>query len=203
MQEKFHMTSRIYKILCLALLFSLAPLHSQVTYHSTMQGATQLPPVLGQDAFILNFYDGSNNLAYTCWTTSNRQSVNTYSLAAKTLTSIADSSNTSTVTAPSHGLASGAKVTITGSTEDTDLNGTYTITVTTADAFTITTANVTDATYTTATLVVTNTGPKDTSSIWAIQGHTYSGTNRIRSGWASGSPAQTKICASRATYDYR
>lgn len=72
---------------------------------------------------------------------------------AATLTSIAVATNVGTVTWPAHGLEAGCSVTISGATVDTDLNGTYIIaTVSTVDAFTITTAAVADGTYTESTL---------------------------------------------------
>lgn len=80
---------------------------------------------------------------------------------AKTVTSIVDSSTTATVTTPTpHGLITGDIVKISGATVDTDLNGNYSVTVTTTTVFTVTSANVTDATYTESTLRVTKLNRK-------------------------------------------
>lgn len=168
---------------------------------SNMQGATEKPPAPGQQEHVLYFYDGSNRLEYNCWTQT--VTTNTYSIAASTLTNIVDATNTATVTtAAAHGLTSGATVTVSGAS-DTDLNGTYVITVTASTTFTFTSANVTDATYTDATLSVVNTGPKDTAAIWAIQKRFYTaGGYLAKTAWADGTPAKTKICANRASINF-
>ena len=76
---------------------------------------------------------------------------------ANEVTSIVDLSDAATVTTPvPHGLIVGDIVCISGATADTDLNGNYAVaTVPTTTTFTIVTANVTDATYTEATLRIT------------------------------------------------
>lgn len=72
------------------------------------------------------------------------------------VTSIVDATNTATVTTTTpHGLVTGDIVRISGATVDADLNGNYSVTVTSATVFTITSANVSDATYTESTLRVT------------------------------------------------
>lgn len=77
------------------------------------------------------------------------------------VTSIVDATNTATVTTTTpHGLVTGDIVKISGGTVDTDINGNYSVTVTTTTAFTVTSANVTDATYTEATLRVTKLNRK-------------------------------------------
>jgi len=69
------------------------------------------------------------------------------------VTSITDAANTATVVTPeNHGLVTGDIIKVTGATVDTDLNGFYAVTVTGVKGFTFTSANVTDAAYTEATL---------------------------------------------------
>lgn len=80
---------------------------------------------------------------------------------AKTVTSIVDLVNTATVTTTSpHGLVTGDIVKISGATVDTDLNGNYSVTVSSTTVFTVTSASVSDATYTEATLRVTKLNRK-------------------------------------------
>ena len=165
--------------------------------------AQELPPTLGQTGHRLFYYDTSNNLEYVCWAQA-QNAVNTFKRSDSTLTNIVDAATTATATtASAHGLTTGATVVITGATEDTDLNGTYTITVTGATTFTFTSASVTDATYTESTLVVTYTGPRDTVALWAIQRLFYSTNLLVKSAWASGTPKFDKSCSLRATYQYR
>ncbi len=141
----------------------------------------------------LLFRDGSDNTEYICVAERAQRSY-TWSIAGSTLTSIVDSSNTSTVTtASAHGLAVGNLVTVAGAT-DADLNGTYYIqTVGSTTTFTITTANVTDATYNTG-LTLETTAPRDTASIWTITKLSYTTTflDRVQ----VSDPNQ--ICANRA-----
>ena len=144
---------------------------------------------------VLNFYDGSNNLEYVC-RTPYPATKSTFSIAASTLTSIVVSSNTGTVTIPSHGLAVGNAITVTGTTGDTDLNDTWIVqTVTNANVFTITTANVSDATYNNAAMVVTTTAPRSSAPVWQISKYSYTSTYRIRE--QNSRPNQ--ICDNRAT----
>jgi hypothetical protein len=124
-----------------------------------------------------------------------------------TLTSIGVNSGTGvgTVTTNAsspHGLYVGARVTISGATVDTDLNGTYVVqTVTSTTVYTITTANVGTATYTESTLVITTTNPLTTLPIWALLVNKYAsaaaGANLIYSAWQI---PLTIICDNRATY---
>lgn len=121
------------------------------------------------------FRDGSNNVEYVC-TAQRNQAAFSWTTAASTLTSIVDSSNTSTVTtSTAHGLRPGNKVTITGAS-DADLNGTYYIqTVGSTTTFTITTASVTDATYSSG-LTLSTRAPRGTAAIWTIQKFIYTTT---------------------------
>lgn len=152
----------------------------------------------------LLFYDGSDNLEYICWTLSS-QNVTTWARTDSSLTSIAVSTNVGTVTtAADHGLTVGSTVVVSGATVDTDLNGTYAVvTVPSSKTFTITTASVTDATYTESTLVTTYVGPRTTQAIWAVQRLFYASGYLFKRAWAEGTSAANKICADRATYAYR
>jgi hypothetical protein len=96
-------------------------------------------------------------------------------------------------------------VTIAGATIDTDLNGTYTIATTaTATTFTFTTANVSDATYTEATLNVSTPYARDSQLVWSIWKNYYTTTYLDRSTWARGTngpaTAYQFACSAMATY---
>lgn len=161
---------------------------------------TSGPPAQGITA--LNYYDGSNNLIYRCQAVS-RQATYTWSVAATTLTSIVDSSNTSTVTtAAAHGLQVGNQVTVAGASASA-LNRSYAIaTVPNTTTFTITTSGVADATYTTG-VSVTTTAPRSTVAIWSIRAYLYSGANITAEQWANGSTAMNQICDNRASISYQ
>lgn len=153
------------------------------------------------------FYDGSNNVEYVC-KASSAQSSFSWTRSASTLTSIADSTNTATVTtSTAHGLdnARGARVTISGATGDVDLNGTYLIQTTpSSTTFTITTANVTDATYNESTLVVSTTAPRTTAPVWAVQRLVYDVSNNLTSvAWAGSPQNYSNVCNNRTVLEFR
>ena len=161
----------------------------------------------------LYFRDGSNNYEYECVALNPSVTTVIARTAAASrppipaglpsvLTNIVDSGTTSTITVVgAHGLAVGHRVTIAGATIDTDLNGTYTVAgVGSSTTFTITTAGVSDATYTAATLTVTTTAPRTNLNVWAILKRYYTTTYVDREIWAQGSTAQNKACASRTGY---
>jgi hypothetical protein len=161
----------------------------------------------------LYFYDGSNNLEYICTTdvpsvtsifgvTASDSNQPRSSISAVTITSIADSANTATVTfSGAHGLAVGHRFTVAGATTDTDLNGTY-IVATVADSthITFTTANVTDATYTDATMTIATNAPRSNANVWSIRKFAYTGTAINRGRWLYGAPAGSLACDSRTSY---
>ena len=154
----------------------------------------------------LCYYDASGNLTYICFAPLSAITSAAVSLAAGTLTNVVVSTNVGTAnTVAPHGLTVGSKVVLTGWTVDEQLNGTYEIaTVPTPTSFTIPTTDVSDATYTDPTGVVTGTGIRDTSPCWAIQRNWYDGSNKlVKSGWAEGTTTPTLIAANRATYTYR
>jgi hypothetical protein len=149
----------------------------------------------------LYFYDASN-LQYNCRAPQN-VATTSWTIAATTITNIVDASNTSTVTtSAAHGLYPGARVVIKGATVDVDLDGAYTVLTTPlATTFTVTTANVSDATYTDAGLVITTKNPVTTASVWAIKAYTYSSGVLSGSYWATGATTAARLkCSERANY---
>jgi len=143
---------------------------------------------------VLTYYDGSSNPEYLC-IAAGYQPTYKYQIALGNLTNLIDATNTGTVTAANHGLAVGNLVTITGATTDTDLNASYYVqTVADANTFTITTASVTDATYTDAAMVISTNAPRNTASIWNIIKFTYSGSSVA----TTQSSRPNSICANRA-----
>lgn len=98
-----------------------------------------------------------------------------------TLTSIVVASNVGTVTTSTdHGLTVGNKVTIAGVLADTDLNGTYYVQSTaTTTTFTITTASVSNGTYSASGITLKTTAPRTTAAIWHITWFRYDGSSRL------------------------
>lgn len=94
-----------------------------------------------------------------------------WNIAQATLVKIVDTGTTATVTTSNpHGLSAGSRVTVLGALADFDLNGTYLVqSVPSATNFTITTANVTDGTYSNVGLLVA-TGPVTSASGWSDLG---------------------------------
>jgi hypothetical protein len=177
----------------IALVATLAILGLSGFYNGL--GQPRATPVSGgpsTDQTDLSFYDGSNRLEYVC-SAASRQPPYSWSFAGGTLTSIVDATNTGTVNITGHGLVVGNPVTVTGGS-DPDLNDTYYVqTVPTANSFTITTANVTDATYTTG-VVVTTTAPRTSAAQWKITWRTY-----VTGGVATLlTSAKNQICDNRA-----
>jgi hypothetical protein len=124
---------------------------------------------------LLVIYDGyrPGGTPMECWSHQFRLLVKlkeptlSVSVAAGTLTSVAVASNVGTVTWIGHGLDTGCSVTLSGATVDAQLNGTYSATYATSDTFAITTAAVSDATYTETTLaaVANTSGAKHYSAL--------------------------------------
>jgi hypothetical protein len=134
------------------------------------------------------------------------QPVFEFSIVKANLTNIVVSTNVATVTAAAHGLAIGQRVYVSGATVDTDLNSATTGYIITgsagANTFTFTTAGVSDATYTDATLSITTRAPRTNASCWAIQQMTYVGGYQTQAKWAEGSASENRAWDSRATYSY-
>jgi hypothetical protein len=149
------------------------------------------------------FYDGSNNLQYVCWARQFQPSPTYQRRSDSTLTSIVVLTNVGTVTtASAHGLYVGARVTFSGATVDTDLNGTYTIaTVPSSTTYTVATSAVANATYTESTLVVSTSQPLLTSTVWGIEVLIYNGSNYLTGAyWANASTSYVLACTSRTSY---
>jgi len=154
------------------------------------------------------FYNGSDKLEYVCSAKPSAARALTWSIDASTLTSIVDASDTATVnTVAAHGIQKGDNITISGETGDTDLNGPYEVQTTpTATSFTITTVDVTDATYNASGLQVDTTNPVIplTDAVWAIERRVLDASgNEIRVIWADGNENLDNICASRTSLAYR
>lgn len=166
----------------------------------TPTSPSQGPPYVAYTK--LYFYDATPNIEYICAARS-QQPTFSWTRALSTLTSIVDSSNTSTVTtSTAHGLSAGAKVTIAGVTTvgGTALNTTFVIqTVGATTTFTITTSGVTDATYTDSGMTLSTTAPRTTAPVWDIVKFVYDATplltNMLHAG---GKSATNSICANRA-----
>lgn len=126
-------------------------------------------------------YDGSGRVEYIGYAARNQPEY-AWTIASGRLVSIVVVSNTATVTtSTAHGLtSSGASVTISGVTGDTDLNNTYYLQTTpTATTFTVTVASVAAATYSNSGISVTTTAPRGTDGIWLIEKYLYDGSGNI------------------------
>lgn len=162
---------------------------------------------------LLVYRDGGSNVEYLCYadspnatsifavTASGSVQPNT-TIAIANITSIVVSTNTATLTTTqAHGLRVGARITVSGATVDTDLNGAYTVaTVGSGTTLTFTTASVANATYNEATLLVRTNAPRSNSKVWSIQRNFYTSTSFDRAVWAWGSPAAEFACDSRTAY---
>lgn len=172
-------------------------------FGQTEVSVSEFPPLRGTTS--LYFYDGSDRIEYICTAGAAQPS------ASLAVSQIVDSANTATVTTSSaHGLTTGNIVVIAGVTGDTDLNGTYKITVTSTTAFTFTSASVTDATYNNANITATTSAPRTTAAIWAVKWFQYSATGKVtseqwavKSGNAVSSTAAQHICDNRASLSYQ
>jgi hypothetical protein len=126
----------------------------------------------------------------------------TFYKSSSTLTNIAVSTGTATITFSSTSyLWQGAQITVAGSAT-TALNGSYRVTAVSGSTATFTTAAV-DGTYTDAGLTVSTTAPLLNAKVWAIQILVYSGANLINTYWAgvpSVTPANGLICSNWASY---
>lgn len=149
------------------------------------------------------FYDGSNNLNYICWARQFQPNATSVMRSDSSLTNIVVASNVGTVTtANPHGLYVGARVTLTGATVDTDLNGVYKVaTVGSTTTYTITTINVSNATYNESTLAISTNSPLLTSTVWAIEALTYNGSNFVTGKfWGGAATSYTLACTARTAY---
>jgi hypothetical protein len=142
-------------------------------------------------------YDGSSNLEYQGWAQS-LQDEHTWSRDAATFTSVVVASDVA-----SHGLQTGNRVVLANFTTAA-LNGTYIITVTSANAFTIATSGVADATYNNGGSRVSTRAPRTNALVWSIKKHYYSTNILSRISWAEGQPDTAKFAwDSKSTYAYQ
>lgn len=167
------------------------------------------PPAKGWTA-LYNYtaIGGADYVEYICLARSTQKNI------TASVTQIVDAANTATVTtASAHGLAINNRVAIAGVTGDTDLNATYLIlTVPSSTTFTVTSANVTDATYATAGITISSYAPRSYDAIWAIKKFTYGGTGgtsllaiqwAVKSASGSSSTGQENSCDARTTLAYQ
>lgn len=164
---------------------------------------SQEPPVRGITTKFL--YDGSSRLEYVCKANS-LQAPYSWTYAAGGITNIVVSSNVGTVTTgTAHGLEAGHKVTVTGSTQDPDLNAEYVVaTVPTSTTFTIATSAVANGTYTTG-LVITGSAPRMNRPVWSISKLEYDGAATVPTAqkMVEGTTAKGYVCDNRSAYAYQ
>lgn len=164
--------------------------------------------------YVYTVIGGADYISYICYArTSQPNLINTGALPY-TVTQIVDSGSTSTVTtSENHGLSVNNRVVVSGVSGDTDLNGIYSIaTVPSATTFTITTANVTDATYNNAAIKISSTAPRTNRNIWSIKRFYYGGTggtSLVGTKWAVAanktisSTGSENSCDDRVTLSYQ
>lgn len=123
---------------------------------------------------------GCSNLGSTCIKISGGSASGpSNDVPAGVLTNIVNVGTTATVTCASTcGVYIKQRVTVSGATVDTDLNGTrIVLTTPSATTYTFTTTNVTNATYNESTLQVSTNQPLTTQPVWTISGLAYDASN--------------------------
>ena len=177
------------------LLLSSALLFGQGQPTNQVQGPTT-------NNFVM-YYDLGSTPQYICYAQS-LQPPASFFKSSSTLTSIAVATNVATINFSSTSyLWVGAVVTISGATVAPALNGTYSVTAVSGSTATITTAGVSDGTYTESTLVVTTSAPLLNKTIWAILVTQYASTNPLTQYWAgtpSVTPQMNLACSNRSKY---
>lgn len=152
------------------------------------------------------FRNGSNQQEYFC--TAYSKQANYSWTGSSMITSIVDSGTTATITFVSaHGLNNDNSIQILGVTEvgGTALNSTFTVTVTSTTAVTITTSGVTDGSYTPSgnpSMSVNTTAPLTFRPIWQIAKQYWTSTYNDGLAYADGDSSWQKICDNRASYSY-
>lgn len=130
-------------------------------------------------------YTGTN-LVYVCYAKSVLPTSFSVAISAGT------NANPVVFTSTGHGFNSNSrpKVTVSGGTGNwTAVNGTFTATITSANAFSIP-VDSTAFGAVTGTLVYTTTAPRTNQSVWAVKEFSYDGSNNIIwAGWLNGSSA--------------
>ncbi len=158
-----------------------------------------LPCALAQNVNQL-FNNGSSQLQYICEAAA-QVTQTSVKVSDSTLTNIVVATNVGTVTAPTHNLWTGASIVVSGSATAA-LNGTYAITVTTANAYTIATSGVSDGTYSDAGLVVSTRAPLLNVAVWRVTVLHYAASvlDGVYLGGGSLSTTYRAKCSDRATY---
>lgn len=141
-------------------------------------------------------YSGSN-LIYTC----TAASVNSTRAFTRVSISAATNANPVVFTSTGHGLDANSrpKVTISGGTGNwTAANGTFTATVTSANAFSIPVDSTAFGALT-GTVVFTTTGPRTVLAEWSVKLYGYDGSNNlIWSGWQNATNSLNQKCSEAA-----
>lgn len=138
----------------------------------------------------------STNLIYACYSPSER----TTGYRQETKVSIASATNGSPVvfTSTAHGFNTNSRptVTISGATGNwTPVNGTFTATITSVNAFSIPVDSTGFSTLT-GTLVFTTTAPRQNQPEWAVVEYTYDGSNNLTTKlWLNGSTGMQAKCS--------
>jgi|SRR5688572_17914817 len=149
-------------------------------------------------------YDGSDFLIYRGWAASTNRRTE-WGINAGSLVNVIDATTTSTINfGSSHCLEVGNQVAISGAS-DADLNTSYSIaSVTDADTVTVTSANVTDATYNASGLIVYTISPRTCDTVWSIKRYTNDANgNPIDESWGLGSAQGFNLAwDSRTSYAY-
>ena len=166
---------------------------------SALVTINQAPPSEGWSS--INSYDGSGNLEYFGMARS-KQSI-LFTFAGATVSK----ANPAVVTYVAHGLQAGNAVKIFGATAGwATINGTWLITVVTADTFSIPIDSGAFAGNFDGTVVTY--APRTNSACWAIQRNFFGAAGLLRAGWAcdpahsGGTPAPIFAWDSRTTYPY-
>ncbi len=182
--------------LLLSLALSAVALFAQAQAINQVSG----PPPFSWVSLL--FYNGSNQLTSACYAPAST-TLTTWSTADSSLTNIAVSSNTGTITFGSTAQVwVGMQVTVAGSAT-TALNATYKVLTVSGSTATITTSGVSNGTYNDATLNITTRAPVLNAAVWSIQELTYVSSNLSNVYWAGTPNGQTVpqvACSNRANY---
>ncbi len=142
-------------------------------------------------------YDGSNNLTQSCRAASLQPRAWTGTVSGATNASPA------ALTLTAHGLSTSSRpsVTISGGTGSwAAINGTWTATPTTANAFTIPVDSTAFGALA-GTIVVTSNAPRTSDPIWACEVNVYNGSNIIVwRGWKNGTASESLTSATATQY---
>lgn len=203
-------------VIVLCLFLALIPVVAQ---DGQAVSLSQGPPYVGYQKILV--YSGTN-LTYLCTARSN---TTPGGVAARITVTGATNASPVSFTATAHGLdyQSGATTTpvvlISGATSGwTGINGVWTATPTSANAFTIAVDTSAFGAFSGQSITVQTVAPRTTDTVWSIQKFVYDGSsNLIWTGWAASplgatglvndliasTPSFSFACASRTTYSYQ